>query len=221
MRAKIMDEEKQQEIRELLSDYGKAKKHLFIRLGSREQLGPFAAELVQRDFLDLAVTCHIDISHILGMDASIQARTNLLPVLGVTEEKLFEDALENSMAAKPARVTTLSSTMRELLGIPGEDAPEGEEGELHVVTNEGIVYGAAAILYPGVLKRLAGKLGGNLFLIPSSVHEFLAIRDDCGVEKDELEALIRDVNRAEVAEQDRLSDHLYRYDMESGEVTPA
>ena len=126
MRAKIMHGEKQQEIRELLSDYGKAKKHLSIRLGSREQLGPFAAELVQRDFLDLAVTCHIDISHILGMDASIQARTNLLPVFGVTEEKLLEDALENSMAAKPARVTTLSFTMRELLGIPGEDAPEGE-----------------------------------------------------------------------------------------------
>lgn len=221
MNIQALDERKQQEIREFLEDYKEVKKHLFIRLYNRERLGQLAEKLVHRDFLEFAITCHIDISPLLGIDASVPVMHALAASLGVEGEQLIEDAIGSSPFVKPAKVAPVETTMNRLLGLPGrDDAPDGE-WQLHVVTNFSIAYGASAILYPGVLGKLAGELGGNLFLIPSSVHEFLALRDDCGIGKEALEWMIREVNREEVAEKDRLSDFLYRFDRETGEVRPA
>ena len=44
---------------------------------------------------------------------------------------------------------------------------------MYILTNSRQTNGASAILYPGVLSSLAKKLGGNMLLIPSSIHEFL------------------------------------------------
>lgn len=40
-----------------------------------------------------------------------------------------------------------------------------------VVTNEDRVNGAATMFYPGVMDEIGEKLGGNFFVLPSSLHE--------------------------------------------------
>lgn len=221
----ILDERKQEETRELLSDYTKVRERLFIRLYNREVLGPALDELVHRDFLEFAITCCIDISHILGMGASVPVGHGLAAAIGVEEEQLVEDAMESSPAVKPAEVVHMDDMMEKLTGF----SPWGEEGRpekaaspLYVVTTEGLRYGAAAVLYPSVLDKLAEELGSRtLLLIPSSVHEVLALGADAGMQKEELEALIREVNMDQVPEKERLSDRLYCYDRETGEIKRA
>ena len=40
-----------------------------------------------------------------------------------------------------------------------------------VITNTGRLYGAAVILYSGMLKQVADKADSDLFILPSSLHE--------------------------------------------------
>ena len=49
-------------------------------------------------------------------------------------------------------------------------------------------------------------------ILPSSVHELLAIPDDGHMSYDELRAMVRDVNRTQLAPQEFLSDNILKYD---------
>ena len=80
---------------------------------------------------------------------------------------------------------------------------------LRVITTEDGMYGASAVMYPGVLETAAQ--GRNLFLIPSSIHEFLCLEDDGNQLPIWIEEIIRCVNSEEVAPEEVLSDHLYYY----------
>lgn len=92
-------------------------------------------------------------------------------------------------------------------------------GEMqYILTNTERVYGAAVILYPGVLEYVSGQLGGDLFIIPSSIHETLILKDDGIIKAQELEEILREVNREKVAPEDVLSDSLYGYSRSDGNV---
>ena len=74
-----------------------------------------------------------------------------------------------------------------------------EENHLMIATTERFFYGAGVVLYPGFLDSISG--GKDLYMIPSSVHEWLYI-EDCGAfTKESLMEMLRTVNR-EVVEAD-------------------
>ena len=56
-------------------------------------------------------------------------------------------------------------------------SPEGifEEGIHDDPDDSRKTYGACSILYPGMLEQLAERIGGDYYMIPSSVHEFLLV----------------------------------------------
>lgn len=220
---KGISREMQDEIRDVLSDYRKIRERLFIRLCSREKDVERLEVMVHRDFLDLAIVPYIDLSHITGFSVAGAIPHGMAGGLGIPEDKVMEDALENSPKIKPVKIQKLSALMEELMGrATGAEVPqEAMDNGLYVITNEGVTYGAAAALYPGVLEKMAEEKEADLLLIPSSVHEFLVLADDGHLAKEELEALIRDVNRNEVADSDILSNHLYRFCRENGEVRRA
>lgn len=62
------------------------------------------------------------------------------------------------------------------------------------------------------LTNYAEKLGGDYFIIPSSIHEVLLVKDTGEMNARDLAAMIREVNATEVAPEDVLTDHAYHYD---------
>ena len=64
--------------------------------------------------------------------------------------------------------------------------------------------GAIALFYKGVLKALAGKY----YLVPSSIHDWLAVPKSL-MSKQDLSQITRQVNANEVAPDERLSDRPY------------
>ena len=208
----------QEQIQEVLSDYGKIKERLTIRLCNSEKNMEKLAQVIHRDFLDLAIVPYIDLGHITGFPAAATIPQSMASGFELAEEQVVEDALANSPKLHPANVITPRSAMMKVLGLlygPSSDAG------LSIITTEEISYGACAILYPGILAEMAQEKGTDILLIPSSVHEFLAMADDSTMAKEELEALICDINRNEVAEGDVLSDNLYRFDRKTGEIRRA
>lgn len=69
---------------------------------------------------------------------------------------------------------------------------------------------------PGIIKdfmdQAAEKIGGDFFILPSSIHEILLVPDDGQKGADELKAMVMDVNATQVSPEERLSDNVYHYD---------
>ena len=55
----------------------------------------------------------------------------------------------------------------------GLGLPKGEQEILYVLTNKQAVHGAAVMLYEGELRKVSDRLGGDLAILPSSLHEVL------------------------------------------------
>lgn len=84
--------------------------------------------------------------------------------------------------------------------------------KIHMVTNEAGKYGSGVILLPEVLEHLKKLMPGGYYIIPSSVHELLAVEKE-GVDGNamNLKLLLDMVNRDAnlISKHDVLSDHIY------------
>lgn len=90
---------------------------------------------------------------------------------------------------------------------------------MFVITNTKNINGAAAILYDDVLHELANNLESDLYLIPSSIHDIVAIPAEG--DPDELSGMVADINKTQVCTQERLSDNVYFYNRKDGKVSIA
>jgi len=63
-----------------------------------------------------------------------------------------------------------------------------------------------------VQKMCAERFGQSYHVIPSSIHELILIPSDQEMSRNDLDAMIRDVNRRCVSREEFLSDHAYYYD---------
>ena len=72
--------------------------------------------------------------------------------------------------------------------------------------------GASVILYPDVLRMAAKKLGGDLLVLPSSIHEVILVRHENIGEYDKIAEFVKEINQKEVLSEDVLSDSVYRYE---------
>ena len=105
-------------------------------------------------------------------------------------------------------------------GAPAEVIQEMEkdlqetsrDNPMTVITNDRSTDGAAAIFYPGVMDQVGERLNGDYFILPSSVHEILVVPDDGNISFRELTDMVKEVNRTQVAPEDRLTDQVYHYD---------
>ena len=77
--------------------------------------------------------------------------------------------------------------------------------------------GAVGMLRTDLLEKFAEKGGGDHYILPSSIHEVLLLKDD-EIPVDELRRMVRSVNRGVVDEMDRLSDEVYYYRRGRGKV---
>lgn len=67
---------------------------------------------------------------------------------------------------------------------------------------------------------ISSKLGGNFFILPSSVHECI-ILPFRNAKLRELEDMVRQVNREEVLPEQKLSDYVYLYDADAKKIVRA
>lgn len=69
------------------------------------------------------------------------------------------------------------------------------------------------MLYENELHKLSVQLGTDLFILPSSIHEVIAIPAD-DLKPEELAQTVSEINMGQVALGERLSNQVYYYDKE-------
>ena len=67
------------------------------------------------------------------------------------------------------------------------------------------------MLYPGVLKEFSKKIGHDLIILPSSVHEVLLLPYDSTYSFQEMADMVKDVNEKCVPVEEQLSNQVYYY----------
>ena len=93
-----------------------------------------------------------------------------------------------------------------------QDMPMVEDSIMTVITNVQGINGAAAIFYPDQMDKIAEGLGGDYFILPSSVHETLVVPDDGKMSFLELRSMVTEINATMVNPSERLTDEVYHYD---------
>ena len=191
-----------------VTDYETAKDRLTIQV---VPVGPNAEMLngiPHRTMEDIAAVYRVELSGGEMGTVSTLITDRILEDYGITAEQLHADAVRSQILRHPPVLKNASEIMAEL----SEGAAELPESRMWIATVEGGRNGASVILLPGFLERSAERLGGDFFVLPSSIHEVILVPDDGFYRSGQLERMVRSVNAAEVSEVDFLSDSVYHYD---------
>lgn len=132
---------------------------------------------------------------------------------GISTDVLLRDASASSIRMHPA----FFAPLRQILGLPAQ--AESGEIPMYVLSCIDARFGASVLLYPHVIPTVADRLGDDIYIIPSSVHELLILRAGDVEDPQGLIEIIREVNRTEVSPGEILSDSLYAYERGSGGFT--
>lgn len=211
-----------------LTDAECAKDKIVFQLINTEQNEEMLANMPHREFKDLSVIYRMVVKIDGEGIASTPVHNGLAKTLGFTEEQMFKFAAENTKRLLPPVIKSMNDVMRELFmkdGMPPEiaDMMIGEmppEQQMYVISNNKGINGAASMLYEDGLHELAEKLDSDLYIMPSSIHEVIAVSTDMG-DPNELAAMVADINMDQVALEERLSNQVYHYDKELRKVTLA
>lgn len=209
-------------------DIGNVKENIIFQLVNTVQNEDMLKNMPHREFQDLSVIYR----WVADMDengiASSMINNNLAKSLGMGEEQLFEAAAENTKRILPPVVKSMDQVIRETFladGMPPEAADDmmdeipSEKG-MWIISNQRWTNGAASMLYEDELHKLSVRLGTDLFILPSSIHEVIAVPAD-EYEPKELAQMVSEVNMGQVELGDRLSNQVYYYDKELRELTLA
>ena len=199
------------------TDWETAKQKIHARLVSADD--SLLKELPHRNFLDLAIVYYyvVDVDKDFG-HGTITLRLEHLSCWGVCESELFEAAKANAKSEGYS-----ARNMLDILHELGEtnsdasfcSAPFKADNSMYVITNHAQFYGATALIFAKeYFKALAEKMNSNLYILPSSQHELIAISDKF-TDPQTLKEMVCDVNNSQVDEKDRLSYCVYKFSLQT------
>ncbi len=137
------------------------------------------------------------------------------------EESLGDTVSEESTAEEAAwraavqEVSMLKEAILEAV-IP---AVPGKSG--YFLSNTDKTNGAAALAYPGILEAAAEHLGGDLVILPSSIHEVILVKWEEYFNLKEMAETVWLINRDAVRPYEVLADSAYLYRRETKEIERA
>ena len=181
------------------TDYEQVKEKLAVMITSKPIKG--LAKRKAPGFDDLYMHAYVLVNNsVIGM-GNIKVTEEHMKNWGVSNAKLFADALKSAPSVLPLQQRSMLDTLT-AMGVP-VPTELMDSDPMTVVSNKESVLGAAAILYANVKE--------NTYMIPSSVHEVILIDGDKLRENAMLNAMIHEVNNTVLAPEDYLSNHAYRY----------
>lgn len=152
-----------------------------------------------REVLDLAVIYRIIMRQ--GADGidSVLVTNGLMKEMGLTLEEIHNIAYNNTMTIFSVEIVKMSDMF-------------------YVMTNNCNIHGATSMICREALAELASKIGESFYIIPTSIHEVLALPEKYG-DIETLIAMLEEGNRVLIEDNEILSNSIYFYDFKSEILT--
>ncbi|MBP3195432.1 MAG: hypothetical protein J6N21_00290 [Butyrivibrio sp.] len=194
------------------TDFSKVAEKLTFKLVNYEKNKNMLKEVPYKICEDLALVplCLIENKYI--GTGSIMIKNRHLEEWEVSFDELWENVFERAVINTPVKISGLLENIMGAHEIDEELDYCGDLKHMHVLSNTSGNYGAAVIMYPGLLHDLSEKLGSDLIILPSSLHEVIVLEcAELNIRKEDLFAMVGEVNRTVLQSEDILSDNIYHY----------
>ncbi|MBE5936983.1 MAG: hypothetical protein E7265_03020 [Lachnospiraceae bacterium] len=198
---------------------------LFYRLVNFEKNVEMLSDCPFIPFLDLAITFHY-LCFDKGTEIhSFRITDDIMEKWGINVEYLIGEAEKNMKRLFPDKLMSLGGMIRDMIESGNSELCFGEfeyddvEPNMYVLTNEYGINGAAALLYSTKLQQLAAELDSDIYILPSSIHEVIMVSADTIQSTEWLKNLVKEVNFSVVNCEEQLSDNVYLFERNSGNVS--
>lgn len=212
---------------EQIQNYEHMKDLLRVQLINKESNGERLSQTPHWDMdnTDLTAVLRIYLPSPQTDMATILVTDKLVSTWGQEPDALYQQALANTIEQNPPKIDSLINIICSLQEESNawQEIPNFtmEPYEQYVLSNSSNYFGASVLLYPEVLKQLSQNTNSNLFILPSSIHELILMRDNGDMDAAELQAMVASVNKTELVPEDILSDEVYYYDKNEQTLTMA
>lgn len=221
---------------EITYTYEAMKESIIFRIVNLEKNEELLKNCPYIKFLDLAVTFHCLIQEEIESIGTIRITNEHLNLWDVKKEDLLSCAMKNTPKLFPPLIRRMEDVLRELLeentGAMHQEEIEVElrrmeedsdedsnrQNTLYILSNTKGINGASCILYPEVIRNFARLLKNNIYVLPSSIHEVILLPADSVYGKEQLEAMVCEINQSEVPYEEVLSNHIYYYSIEKKQL---
>ena len=207
------------DVAQMYSNYDAVKKKIVMTVVNTAKNRELLSQVPHTEREDLSLIYKVVVGSGADGIGSITIHNEHMEQWGVTADEIHEMAVKNTKEILPVTVQTMTEVMREMFGRDGmpeemaemmfSDMPLNQQ--MFVISNKSKVNGAASMFYMDTLSELADKIGTSLYILPSSVHEVIAVSTDMGT-PETLSEMVREVNGTQVATEEQLSDHVYYFD---------
>lgn len=184
----------------VIDDLNDFKSRAILTLINTEKNQNILSYVPYRAYYEFSIVYRIIVHEDEEATTSGIVTNEMLEKAGYTEEELYKFAYEN---------TRKDVNISKMFGM-------------YVLTTKRGMYGAASILFPEMIKEIADHCGCDLYLIPSSTCEWMAVpvRTISGGAA-EVNKMIREANSVAVEEEEILGERSYYYDYKTGEIRVA
>ena len=183
----------------VIDDLNDFKSRAILTLINTEKNQNMLSYVPHREYYEFSIVYIIIVHEDEEATTSGIVTNEMLEKAGYTEEELYKFAYEN---------TRKDVNISKMFGM-------------YVLTTKRGMYGAASILFPEMIKEIADHCGCDLYLIPSSTCEWMAVpvRTISGSGgAAEVNEMIREANSVAVEEEEILGERCYYYDYKTGEI---
>lgn len=202
-----------------ITDFCRIKDKISAKLVNTERNKEYLKDKPHTDIADLSAVYYID----LGSDSYGKMTTvitdTLLSHYGITIEELHEIAIQN-MGTK-ARFCSMFEVWSELMGASAPNEIQKVDNMMFVLTNDSKINGAAMLLCPATMNKIAEQVGSSYYILPSSVHETLVVPFSDGLNVEDLKNMVHEVNSTQLSADEILSDSVYIYDYDKHRIVAA
>ena len=198
-----------------LLNYEEMKNKLSIEVISAEANKELLLNIPHDRIEDLAAVYRFVLKSESTGKASILISNEMMQKMGITHEQLKNDALYNAPIIRPAVIKGMNEVIKELMGKEAYELANGTgnvEESVYVATVPDKDSGAGVLSYQNFMVQAAERVGGDFFILPSSIHEILIVKDDGEMKAELLRNMVQQINRTELMPEDKLSDNVYHYD---------
>ena len=201
--------------------FATARDRIVYKLINAEMNEALLKEVPHERFLDMAKVFYYVLSDQGEKQASILIYNGHMQGWGIDTEKLAECAAENTPRLLPGRIYDINELIRKMMPADAVffDPDCGANDIMYVLTNERKYFGAACMLYEGKLKEFSERIGGSFYILPSSVHELILLRETGDEDPAALVDMVNEVNESQVAADEVLSGSVYRYDRKTAKIS--
>lgn len=194
----------------LLQNYEELKGKFACKLIHRGKNEKLLNDIPYVPWMDLAIVVFVLLEVSPYGTATVLVRKEHLEIWGLTEAQLFDEAKKNTPILLPYQFCPMRKLLREICPYAVDEGEE-EEDSLYVLSNKLRSFGAASMLYEGILEKVGQKLGENYYILPSSIHEVIVVPESKSPVKQDLEEMVREINETQVEEEEVLSDRVYYF----------